>query len=94
MRILAAIASVVLGFVPQIHAQNIQIKNPAELTKPAGYSHVVIVNHGKLVFISGQVGSSKDGKIAADFGTQTRQAFSNLRTALMAAGPNQQIWSS
>ena len=86
MRISAVIASAVLGFATQIYAQNIQIKNPSELAKPAGYSHVVIVNHGKLVFISGQVGADKNGKVAADFGAQTRQAFLNLRTALMAAG--------
>jgi len=82
----AVIASAVLAFLTQLHAQNVQFKNPSELAKPAGYSHVVIVNRGKLAFISGQVGSDKDGKVSADFRMQARQAFVNLRAALTAAG--------
>ena len=86
IRISAVIASAVMAFLTQLHAQNVQFKNPSELAKPAGYSHVVIVNRGKLVFISGQVGSDKDGKVSADFRTQARQAFVNLRAALTVAG--------
>jgi 2-iminobutanoate/2-iminopropanoate deaminase len=67
-------------------SQQVQFKNPAELSKPNGYTHVVIVNRGKLIFISGQVGMDKDGKISGDFAEQARQVFANLQAALSAAG--------
>src|SRR3954447_46696 len=67
-------------------SQQVQFKNPAELSKPNGYTHVVIVNRGKLIFISGQVGMDKDGKISGDFAEQARQAFANVQAALSAAG--------
>jgi 2-iminobutanoate/2-iminopropanoate deaminase len=66
--------------------QNLQFKNPPELAKPNGYTHVVIVNHGKLAFISGQVGLNSKGEISSDFAAQAKQAFANLKTALAAAG--------
>jgi 2-iminobutanoate/2-iminopropanoate deaminase len=67
-------------------AQQVQFKNPPELAKPNGYTHVVIVRHGKLAFISGQVGLNSKGEISSDFAAQTKQAFANLKTALTAAG--------
>jgi len=67
-------------------SQQVEFKNPPDLSKPNGYTHVVIVNHGKLVFIAGQVGMDKDGKVSSDFPAQARQAFSNLQAALTAAG--------
>jgi len=67
-------------------SQQVQFKNPAELSKPNGYTHVVTVNRGKLIFISGQVGMDKDGKISGDFAEQARQVFANLQAALSAAG--------
>ncbi|MBS1804097.1 MAG: RidA family protein [Acidobacteria bacterium] len=67
-------------------SQQPEFKNPAEISKPNGYSHVVIVDHSKLIFISGQVGMDKDGKISSDFATQARQAFANIQSALAAAG--------
>jgi enamine deaminase RidA (YjgF/YER057c/UK114 family) len=75
-----------LGVLPVLRAQNVEFKNPPELSKPNGYSHVVIVNRGRLIVVAGQVGMDKDGKIAGDFAAQARQAFANLKTALAAAG--------
>src|SRR5258708_7557612 len=66
--------------------QNLQFKNPPVLAKPNGYTQVVIVNHGKLAFISGQVGLNSKGEISSDFAAQAKQAFANLKTALAAAG--------
>jgi len=74
----------VLGAVAQ--AQNVQFKNPPELSKPNGYTHVVVVNRGKLAFISGQVGLNSKGEISGDFAAQAKQAYANLKTALAAAG--------
>jgi enamine deaminase RidA (YjgF/YER057c/UK114 family) len=79
-----ALCIFVLGAVA--HAQNVQFKNPPELSNPNGYTHVVVVNHGKLAFISGQVGLNSKGEISSDFAAQAKQAFANLRTALTAAG--------
>jgi enamine deaminase RidA (YjgF/YER057c/UK114 family) len=68
------------------HAQTAEFKNPAELSKPNGYTHVVVVNHGKLVLVSGQVGINSKGEISPDFAAQARQAFANIKSALAAAG--------
>jgi len=78
------VSSLFLGAVAP--AQNLQFKNPPELAKPNGYTHVVVVNHGKLAFISGQVGLNSKGEMSSDFAAQAKQAFANLKTALAAAG--------
>jgi 2-iminobutanoate/2-iminopropanoate deaminase len=67
-------------------AQTAEFRNPPELSKPNGYTHVVVVNHGKLVFVSGQVGLNSKGEISPDFAAQAKQAFANIKTALAAAG--------
>jgi enamine deaminase RidA (YjgF/YER057c/UK114 family) len=85
-RHLIAIAACIFAIAPLVHAQSTTFKNPPELSKPNGYSHVVVVNHGKLVFVSGQVGLNSKGEISSDFPAQAKQAFANLKTALAAAG--------
>jgi reactive intermediate/imine deaminase len=62
--------------------------NPAGLSKPSGYSHVVAVRGGRTIYVSGQVPLTKDGKLvgAGDMESQTRQVFENLKVALSAAG--------
>lgn len=63
--------------------------NPPTLLQPRGYTHVVTVEGGgKMVFISGQVAVDKEGKLVGpgDLKTQIRQAASNLKLALQAAG--------
>ncbi len=86
MKRLIAIGCVLMGLVPVGKAQSVEFKNPSDLSKPNGYSHVVVVNHGRLIFISGQVGMDKDGKIVGDFAAQAKQAFANLKLALAAVG--------
>lgn len=86
MKRLIAIGCVLMGLVPVGKAQSVEFKNPSDLSKPNGYSHVVVVNHGRLIFISGQVGMDKDGKIAGDFAAQAKQAFANLKLAVAAVG--------
>jgi 2-iminobutanoate/2-iminopropanoate deaminase len=74
---------------------NVQFKNSMEISSPAGYSHVAVVSGGKMVFLSGQVGLNKQGEMVGkdDFGAQVAQVFSNLKSALAAAGatPNDLI---
>ena len=86
MKRFLAMVCALLGILPVVRAQRVEFKNPPELSKPNGYSHVVIVNHGRLVFVAGQVGMDKDGKLANDFAAQAKQAFANLKVALAAAG--------
>ena len=67
-----------------------QIKriNPAELGTPPGYSQIVDVSAGRLVFIAGQTATDRDGNVVGknDFPMQAEQVFRNLATALTAAG--------
>jgi enamine deaminase RidA (YjgF/YER057c/UK114 family) len=67
-----------------------QIKriNPPELGTPPGYSQIVDVRAGHLVFIAGQAATDRDGNVVGknDFAMQAEQVFRNLATALTAAG--------
>ncbi len=61
--------------------------NPAELGRPSGFSHAVSVTAGRLVFLAGQIGAGRDGKVVAGgIVAQFEQALGNLLTALAAAG--------
>jgi enamine deaminase RidA (YjgF/YER057c/UK114 family) len=60
--------------------------SPDGLASPSGYSHVVTIPPGRLVWTSGQVGIGRDGAIAAGWEGQTRLAFENVGCALAAAG--------
>jgi 2-iminobutanoate/2-iminopropanoate deaminase len=86
MRLHPALLTLVILFPLAATSQQVEFRNPPQLSKPNGYTHVVVVNGGKLIFISGQVGMDKEGKISGDFSEQARQAFSNLQTVLTAAG--------
>ena len=60
--------------------------SPADLAAPAGYSHVVTIPPGRLVWTSGQVPMTPDREIASrDWAVQTRLAFENAGRALAAA---------
>ena len=71
-------------------AEAIQHINPTGLHDPShyGYTHVTTVPaNTTLVYIAGQLGEDATGKpVAADFATQLKQSFANLRTALAAVG--------
>ncbi|MBC8091036.1 MAG: RidA family protein [Pseudonocardia sp.] len=59
--------------------------NPPELARPSGFTHAV--RHGDTVHLSGQTAMDAGGKIVeGGIVAQFRQAFSNLLTALRAAG--------
>jgi enamine deaminase RidA (YjgF/YER057c/UK114 family) len=63
-----------------------RIINPGSLPPPRGFSHGVLVRDGDLLFLAGQDGSDAQGRMAGDLVTQFRQALSNLRTVVEAAG--------
>jgi enamine deaminase RidA (YjgF/YER057c/UK114 family) len=60
--------------------------NPPELGTPPGYSQVVEVRAGRLIFIAGQTALNRDGELVgkADFAAQAAQVFRNLSVALAA----------
>jgi enamine deaminase RidA (YjgF/YER057c/UK114 family) len=62
--------------------------NPPELGSPPGYSQIVDVRAGRIVFIAGQTALDRGGNLVGrnDFLAQADQVFRNLSTALQAAG--------
>ncbi|HEX7255673.1 MAG TPA: RidA family protein [Gaiellaceae bacterium] len=60
--------------------------SPADLPPPSGYSHVVSIPAGRLVWTSGQVPLEAGGGIAEGWEAQARTAFANVGRALAAAG--------
>jgi enamine deaminase RidA (YjgF/YER057c/UK114 family) len=65
-----------------------QFLNPVGLSKPPGYTHVVVAQPNRLVYISGQVARNAKGDLVGkgNFRVQVTQALENLKTALAAAG--------
>jgi enamine deaminase RidA (YjgF/YER057c/UK114 family) len=65
----------------------IKILNPDALGKPLGqYSQMTRVKTSEFLFIAGQVGVSKDGKVADGFDAQCAQTFANIEAALKSQG--------
>ncbi|MGD0244817.1 MAG: RidA family protein [Streptosporangiaceae bacterium] len=61
--------------------------NPAGLAQPSGFSHAVSAPAGRLVFLAGQLGMDRDGRVVpGGVVAQFEQALRNLLTALAAAG--------
>jgi enamine deaminase RidA (YjgF/YER057c/UK114 family) len=62
--------------------------NPPDLGTPPGYSQVVDVSAGRIIFIAGQTAADRDGNVVGknDFAAQATQVFRNLGIALEAAG--------
>jgi enamine deaminase RidA (YjgF/YER057c/UK114 family) len=62
--------------------------DPPELGTPPGYSQVVDVSVGRIIFIAGQTAVDRDGNVVGknDFAAQAAQVFRNLAIALEAAG--------
>ncbi|MCS6911028.1 MAG: RidA family protein [Anaerolineales bacterium] len=71
-------------FIPPIPT----LLNPPSLAKPSGYSHGVLVEGGRVLFLAGQTGMDATGRIAhpGDLVAQFEQALSNLKAVLEAAG--------
>jgi enamine deaminase RidA (YjgF/YER057c/UK114 family) len=60
--------------------------SPSDLLPPNGYSHVVTIPSGRLVWTSGQIGVAADGTVARGWEAQTRLTFENVGRGLAAAG--------
>jgi enamine deaminase RidA (YjgF/YER057c/UK114 family) len=62
--------------------------SPGTLHKPFGYSHVVEITNGRLVFLAGQVALDSDGNTVGlgDLRAQTEQVFSKIDAGLASVG--------
>jgi enamine deaminase RidA (YjgF/YER057c/UK114 family) len=69
-------------------AVDVRFLNPAGLSKPNGFTQVVVAPAGRIIYVSGQVPLNANGEIVArrDFRGQVTQVMENLKTALAAAG--------
>ena len=82
---LGIIGIVVFTATVVVIGQRLERINPAGLSTPQTYSH--IVKAGKLIFVAGQVGATSDGKLAgAGMREQTEQVLRNLQAALKSQG--------
>jgi enamine deaminase RidA (YjgF/YER057c/UK114 family) len=61
--------------------------NPPELGTPPGYSQIVEVTAGRIIFIAGQTALDSDGNLVGknEFAAQAAQVFHNLTVALEAS---------
>ena len=62
--------------------------NPPALGSPPGYSQIVDVRAGRIIFIAGQTALDRDGALVGegDFAAQADQVFRNLNAALLSVG--------
>ena len=61
--------------------------DPPELGRPSGFSHAVVTDADRLVFLAGQTALDAGGRIVGDgIVDQFERALGNLLTALSAAG--------
>jgi enamine deaminase RidA (YjgF/YER057c/UK114 family) len=62
--------------------------NPPELNTPPGFSQVVDVRCGRIIFIAGQTALNRNGELVGkdDFAAQVTQVFRNVDVALKSVG--------
>src|SRR5260370_22316146 len=74
--------------MPRETPPSIRRINPPELGPAPGYSQIVDVSAGRIIFIAGQTALDRDGNVVgkADFAAQATQVFDNLTIALQASG--------
>ena len=92
-RSVLAIAAIALGTLVSgaaAHAQASEARyiNPPGLSRPTGYTHVVLAADGRTAYIAGQVALDSTGALVGpgDFRAQAERVFANLRIALASVG--------
>ncbi|MGQ0604360.1 MAG: RidA family protein [Anaerolineales bacterium] len=62
--------------------------NPPSLTKPSGFSHGILTDGGRVLFLAGQTGMDATGRIVhpGDLVAQFGQVLNNLKVVLVEAG--------
>src|SRR5262245_56714622 len=83
--ILAAALGIAGAAAAQSRIQHVQ---PSGLENNPNYTHAVVVEPGRMVYVSGQVARDAAGKVVGpgDMKAQAKQVFENLKIALEAAG--------
>jgi enamine deaminase RidA (YjgF/YER057c/UK114 family) len=86
----AVTIAAVAGAADDAHAQTgltVRRFDPPGMTSPPTYNHVVEVNGPhRVVYIAGQTGVDKDGKMAQGFRAQAVQVMENIKVLLAAVG--------
>jgi enamine deaminase RidA (YjgF/YER057c/UK114 family) len=66
---------------------NQKVVTPPQFPKARGYADGLLVTTGRTLYISGQIGWDKDGRIVStDFATQFLQSLDNVITVVREAG--------
>jgi 2-iminobutanoate/2-iminopropanoate deaminase len=80
--------AIAVVLTPALAVAQARYVNAPNLAPPPGYSHAVVIEHGKIIYLSGAVSADAHGDVVGkgDFRTQANQAFENLRAELTAAG--------
>lgn len=70
------------------HPAHLQFINPPTMATPPGFTQVVEITGGRIVYISGQVSVDQSFQATGkgDVRAQAEQIFENLKTALAAVG--------
>ena len=78
----------VSGSTAQAQTPGRQFINPPGLTRPTGYTHVVVTADRRTAYVAGQVAFDSTGTVVGvgDFPAQAEQVFTNLRRALASVG--------
>jgi 2-iminobutanoate/2-iminopropanoate deaminase len=78
----------VSGSAVQAQTPGRQFINPPGLTRPTGYTHVVVSADHRTAYVAGQVAFDSTGQVVGvgDFQAQAEQVFTNLRRALASVG--------
>jgi enamine deaminase RidA (YjgF/YER057c/UK114 family) len=84
--IATVVATASFGAPPLASAGEIERLNPPGLSKPQGYSQVVVSRAPRTIHVAGQAGIGPDGRIPEDLGEQSRLMFEKVRAALAGAG--------
>ncbi|MBC48343.1 MAG: enamine deaminase RidA [Ilumatobacter sp.] len=65
---------------------SIELRNSDRLPTPQGFSHASIASPGRIVHLSGQIGTDADGNHSDGLAAQTDQAMRNIVDALIGVG--------
>jgi len=86
---LLVIVSAISAGAQQNQAQpTVRFINPSTLEQNPRFTHIVEVTGGRMIFISGQAPTDKNGQVVGkgDFRRQAQQVFDNIKAALDAVG--------
>ena len=65
---------------------SIELRNSDRLPAPQGFSHASIASPGRVVHLSGQIGTDANGNHPDGLAAQTDQAMRNIIDALIGVG--------